>query len=325
MGLRLDLRPAFDIPQIVDEQLLLDKRLLPKQLIDHKLRVFEKGACVKIRAELQTHGILNEGTYGQILHGVRDKKHSVVIKKPKHTTHSLEQEALTQHLVFLTLESAGIRGAISRVYDIYEYAGEVRFSMEHIHGVSSIQFLLQSSDPVSVLVEILSQVAFLLAFLEQTLHLDHRDLKPTNLWIRSTPVQYRGVIGGEVWEIRSPFQVVLLDFGFACIGSSVNVGRDIFPDIDPCPKEGRDLFQFLISMWSVKEVRSLLPTSLHGCIDELLKYQSISYSDLAQQTPHSTWSYLVVANPTFSHPPLHPRNVLWKLADINPTGVRRLE
>ena len=101
----------------------------------------------------------------------------------------------------------------------------------------------------------------------------------------------------------------------------VNVAHDVFPKLDPCPKEGRDIFQFIISMWSIKEVRDKLPPQIHSWIEEILKYKSISYSDVSQKMKHSGWSYLVVGDAKFSHPVMHPISILRQLASLSPSIV----
>jgi len=153
-------------------------------------------------------------------------------------------------------------------------------------------------------------------------------MKMTNLWIRKKPVSYifTDSCTGLTWHTAAPFQVVLLDFGFACIGgdngfAAVSVAHDIFPKLDPCPKEGRDMFQFIISMWSLKEVRDKLPANVHSWVEELLKYKSISYSDVSQKVKHSGWSYLVVSDSAFHHPPMHPLSLLRQLNGLCPSIV----
>jgi len=320
-----DLLPLFDIPALLTKEISLDTRLLPKQLADYSIRVYKEGLYTKTRATLIYKERLNQGTYGVIMRGVRDGL-PVAVKISKDTGHSLCEEALVQHVAYCSLEAAGIHGAVSRVLDIFDCAGATRFSMEEIKGVSALQYFMEASDPIEAWYSLLAQIAFILAFLEENLHLDHRDLKATNLWIKKEAVSYKTTIGGVQCSIKSSCQVVLLDFGFACIGgddgfAAVSVAHDIFPKLDPCPKEGRDMFQFIISMWSLKEVRDKLPANVHSWVEELLKYKSISYSDVSQKVKHSGWSYLVVSDSAFHHPPMHPLSLLRQLNGLCPSIV----
>jgi len=313
-----DLQTLFDIPALLTKEISLDTRLLPKQLADYSIRVYRDGVYVKTRAMLTYKECINQGTYGVIMKGLRDGV-PVAVKISKDTGHSLCEEALVQHIAYSSLEAAGIHGAVSRVLDIFDCTGATRFSMEEIHGVSALQYFMEAPDPVEAWYSLLAQVAFILAFLEESLQLDHRDLKATNLWIKKNGVSYKAKIRGETWQVKCQCQVVLLDFGFACMGNgkgvaAMSVAHDIFPKLDPCPKEGRDMFQFIISMWSLKEVRDKLPAHVHSWVEELLTYKTISYSDVSQKVKHSGWSYLVVSDSAFRHPSMHPLSLLRQLS-----------
>jgi serine/threonine protein kinase len=220
-----------------------------------------------------------------------------------------------QWLAANALEVAGIQGAVPRVYDLFQYAGETRFTMDYIEGASSVQAILESEDPERTFTHILAQTALILGYLQETIHLDHRDLKADNLWIRPTPVHYRVRVGGKMWTLTSPFQVVILDFGFACLGGPdgnavVNLSDGVLPTIDPCPKEGRDLFQLLVSIWSVPAIRAKMSAPFHTQLERLLSYKASAYDSLVQMTERSQWSYLVVSDSKFRHPPLACESLL---------------
>jgi len=187
--------------------------------------------------------------------------------------------------------------------------------MDFVEGRSSIQLLLESPTPDLALLQILAQVTLLLGFLEEHLRLDHRDLKVDNLWIRSTPIEYRIQVGGETWNVEAPFQVVLLDFGISCLGNAdsqaaVSLSDGILPLIDPCPKEGRDLFQLIASIWSIPQIRARIGAAIQADIELLLSYKDKSYTKLVKQTTQSHWIYLAVSEASFRHPPLHPLSLL---------------
>jgi serine/threonine protein kinase len=213
---------------------------------------------------------------------------------------------------------AGVHGAVPAVYDIFQWAGETRFTMEYVDGISAVEAMLKSPQPDALWLQILAQAALLLGYLEEKLHLDHRDLKADNLWIRRRPIHYTLKIGGVVWEVRASFQVVLLDFGFACLGdddgnAAVSLSDGVVPTIDPCPKEGRDLFQFIASMWSIPEIRDRAGKDVAEDMDILLRNRGARYIDLVKQTTMSHWIYLAVSDLKFRHPPLHPVSLLQKL------------
>jgi serine/threonine protein kinase len=236
----------------------------------------------------------------------------------------MAQEAFIQHVALIVVEQAGFLGAIPKVYDVYRYGDECRFTMDYIDGRSSLDELYRATDPGTTFIQILAQVCFILLTLESKLHLDHRDMKMTNLWIRKKPVSYifTDSCTGLAWHTAAPFQVVLLDFGFACLGSTeghalLNLGDGVFPDLDPCPKEGRDLFQCIVSLWSVDAVRDRLPAD----IQEEVAGWLTTYADLAKRFTGSSWSYAVTSDPKFRFSNLHPAAVLMRLARRWPAYV----
>ena len=241
------------------------------------------------------------------------------MKSPHKPDVSLCSEAILQLFASRTLREAGILGAVPHIYDMFQYAGETRFSMDFIDGVSAVQAVMEAEDPDTLWLQILGQISLLLGYLEETIYLDHRDLKADNLWIRRVPIHYRLVVGGYSWEIRAPFQVVILDFGFACLGNAegnavVSLSAGIIPRIDPCPKEGRDLFQLIASMWSIPAIRSRASGQIQAAMDALLVNRASSFVNLVRQNLNSHWIYLAVSDSAFRHPPLHPVALLLKLS-----------
>ena len=295
------------------DDLALPLTSLPKQYINGELRVSNAVRCTIIYKSLN-----NRGGYGSIYLAERKVDgavEEVCVKIPHTRGFSVCPEALIQCIVSHVLDEAGICGAVPRVFDIFQYAGETRYSMTFIQGVRSIDYILCSSNPELSFLQFIAQTALLLAFLEEKLHFDHRDLKADNLWIRPEPISYTLVIGGKTWSIQAPFQVVLLDFGFSCLGNAqgiavVSLSDGILPRLDPCPKEGRDLFQLISSLWSIHQIRACIGPALTTDIRLLLSYRNTSYSNLITKTLESQWVYLLVSDQAFKHPPLHPTSLL---------------
>ena len=318
-GRIINLQEDFQIQHIIiigKSDFNIPTELLPKQFVNGVISVAKKHRC-----SIEYGKKENGGGYGIIYRAVRtpSKSNELCVKAPHNSAHSLCSEAILQWMANQTLEAAGIVGAIPRIYDIFQYAGETRFSMDFIQGVSAVKAVAVAKDPDTLWLQILSQVSMLLGYLEETIHLDHRDLKADNLWIRAKSVHYTLIIGGYTWHIKAPFQVVILDFGFACLGGKdgnaiVSLSDGIVPRIDPCPKDGRDLFQLITSMWSIPEIRARASESVHLDMDVLLTYKTASYMDIVQRTIRSHWIYLAVSDIEFRHPPLHPLSLLLKLS-----------
>ena len=282
----------------------------------------------KLRCTLQYGRKVNRGGYGSIYRCSRTPSvgKDVCVKTPHNPAHSMCPEAILQSIACHTLEVAGIVGAIPHIYDIFQYAGETRFCMEYIEGMNVVDAVLKATDPDTVWMQILGQVSLILGFLEENIQLDHRDLKADNLWVRPTPVDYSITLGGVTWHIEAPFQVVILDFGFACLGENgnavVSLSDGILPAIDPCPKEGRDLFQLIASMWSIPSVRERAGEAVTLEMNSLLDSKGKSYMELVHKTLDVHWIYLAVSNPTFQYPSLHPIALLQKLSrDWSDVGI----
>jgi serine/threonine protein kinase len=312
----IDLFPHFQIQKSISirqEDFQIELACIPKQYINGEIRMGGVSRCF-----LEYGAKVWRGGHGSISKVRRIKGASTTdmcVKAPHNPQYSLCPESLFQWMAYTALEQAGITGAVPKVYDIFQYAGEVRFSMEYIYGVSSIQKILESENHDLVFLQILVQTSILLGVLEEKLHLDHRDLKADNLWIRPAPIDYTISIGGIKWTFHCPFQVVILDFGFSCIGGSdgnaiISLSDGILPKVDPCPKEGRDLFQLLTSLWSIPEIRACVSSTLSRDIEEFLSYRNISYSAVMKQLSQPHWIYLLVSDPAFRYPPLHPLSLL---------------
>ena len=324
-----ELWPTFQIPRTVSleqSEFFLDIDVLPKQYIDGGIRPAAPASAQQqkqqTRCTIVYGSVLAHGRNGRILYAARTpgKKEAICVKQPIEAEMSLCAEALIQWICSRALEAAGIYGAIPAVHDIFQYAGETRFSMDFIEGVSAVDALLVSAEPDAMWLQILAQTALILGYLEEHVRLDHRDLKANNLWIRPRPVNYSLSVGGTQWIVTAPFQVVILDFGFSCIGDDsgnavVSLSDGVIPKIDPCPKEGRDLFQLVASMWSVQEVRARIGAHVAEDIELLLRNRAASYIDMVKDTARSHWwVYLTVSHHRFRHPPLHPFSLLQKLA-----------
>ena len=319
----------FQIPQTVDftKGIHVPLEDLPKQYIDGRIVVNKERRCILEYGKKE-----NKGGYAHITKVRRTPPvgADLCVKSPINTSYSLTAEAVLQVYASNTLRLAGIHGAIPHVYDIFQYAGETRFTMEFIHGMSAIEAVARAADPDSLWLKILVQVSLLLGYLEEWIHLDHRDLKADNLWIRNRPVDYFLTVGGVKWLVQAPFQVVILDYGFACLGSGegnaiVSLSDGILPVVDPCPKEGRDLFQLVASMWSIPAIRERAGKEVRAAMEELLTNGGASYGDLVKKGFKTHWIYLAVSDSKFRHPPLHPMALLLKLSsEWKNVGLQRL-
>jgi serine/threonine protein kinase len=299
---------------------------LPRELITGDLRCKDGST----RCSIHYKGVVNQGTYGKIERVRRTDasgSQELICKRPSDAEPrgGFLSEALVQWISGRELERIGIYGAIPSVYDIYRYGDEVRFTMDYVNGISAYEAIYRSSNPDETLLLILAQISLILGVLESGLQIDHRDIKLNNLWIRplAKELSYTVKLGERMWQLFAPFQVVLLDFGFACIGDStgraaVNMG-EVFPDLDPCPKTGRNLFQCILSLWSVPQVLHSLSQSLRDELEGWLR--GVDKTELEHAKSSLQWTFMITGTPTFSLPALHPLAILYEMAQRWPSIV----
>ena len=289
----------------------LPEEAIPKQRIDGIVKL-SNGIT---RCKLVYNTIINNGQYGLIQNVIRSpsiQATHLAVKRPRSPQMSLEPEAFLQALCSTITEANGLNGAIPKVYDIFIFANEVRFTMDFVDGINYIQFLQLHWSETFFLNSIL-QLAYILYVLERNIGFDHRDMNPNNIWIRTKPQPqtYTLNIEGVHYRIAFTHQVVLLDFGFACIGDGVtrvtrlSLGK-VIPHIDTCPKDGRDMFHILNHLLTTPFVKNNITQSLYSQIVNWMSPFSVAESHLAQ-----IWT----SNPDFKILKLTPKSLIETLAE----------
>jgi serine/threonine protein kinase len=285
---------------------------------DHSLLTSQS----KRRATLKLESKVAHGSYGNLYLAKRKEEHetqehSVLVKQPRMAEMNLTQEGILQHISHLLLQKEGLGHAVPRVFDIFQKDHKVWFSMELIRGITVQEFFHKSRSPDLDFYLLIAQMSLLLGSLEYFLGLDHRDLKVDNLVIKQEPCTLTFQRENHIWTLSAPFRIVLLDFGFACLGSEeeperpiLNLGDGVLPPMDPCPKQGRDLFQFLISLLGLREFQEKISKSLQDTIDSWLSVGKKSYGNMARRWSTENWSYLVTSQRNFSIPSCCPETIL---------------
>jgi hypothetical protein len=88
-----------------------------------------------------------------------------------------------------------------------------------------------------------------------------------------------------------------------------------FTKDDKCPKEGRDIFQFILSFWSNKHFREKCSVPLQNFIESIILPK---YSTISKKLNSFDWSYLVTRNVDFSYPQLEPSIFLQTILEKYP-------
>ena len=234
--------------------------------------------------------LYREGTYGKIykahrmvverradgLFDVIEAPAEVIVKQTSPPTGSsvLPAEDMTAHtseallhvLAWQVIQGTATPWAIPQPFEVFgDHAPaapgwrSMSFCMSYVHGRTLYSYMKKYWKPTTrdtntrALLEILAQVAYVLHALQQRLRLNHRDVKVNNILIRrrapgTPPVVLE--LGGV--SFTTMFEIVLIDFGFACVGcpppkvpNTIFQAGSWFPFGELCCKLGRDLAQLL--------------------------------------------------------------------------------
>lgn len=281
----------------------------------------------QLRCHFKPTGRSGGGSYGLLQECIRTDPHGhtqlLLIKKSKVNEIDLRTEAFLQWMAATTFESLGYTDRIPPVLDIFTCeSGRCAFSMKEMENSSlATQFLLHSATPDHDLFHILAQVSILLFLLQLTLGIDHRDLKADNILILEKPSHLRLEAYGKTYTLHSPFHVCIVDFGFACLGdthlSLLNAGQHVLPDLDPCPKEGRDIFHLVVSLYGIQQLREKFSLSTLKFMETLLQIEDKQWHTTARRWSHSEWTYLVTTEKKFKHPACAPLAILQSIQHLH--------
>ena len=212
------------------------------------------------------------GTFGYIdtaWYETSAGKKEVYVKRPIISGKSLLQEACVQKFVGAELHKIGFPTGAPRVLHIFRLRDDsICFAMEPIEHAYTLDIYLNDIQPSimsSLLVDCLLQLSAIVWHLNNIVGINHRDLKPSNfLIVEHAPVRKVLIIENEIIEISSRYSLTMIDFGFSCLGSVKTHIVDmslstVYPKLDPCPKDGRDLFLF-VGMLYIDYYHKLPPT-----------------------------------------------------------------
>jgi len=258
---------------------------------------------------------------------------------PTHPT-GLLKEGILQSIAHSTLTFYKFPKAIPRVLDIVKHPNHgIVLVLEKQPGTqlfadylkNHIQWGSACKSNDKLFLSVLAQIATYLLLLETELGMNHRDLTGTNvLMVAPTiPVHQSVTLGDHTWTIHSDHQAILIDFGFACIGEqggkAILSAGEYLPAIDFCPKQGRDLFLFFASLWSIQIFRSSVTDSVKTLFYKWLHDKtSTKWADwLSASLQTDLMSmYLLTNTEQFKSPPCSPLDVLKDIESVDPTIVR---
>jgi serine/threonine protein kinase len=253
---------------------------------------------------------LGAGTFGSVdaffceEHG---QKKYVAIKRPKHPNVNLLTEALFQWKLHNDLKPYGLSFCIPKVNKIFTYkpTGDVWFSMTPYEpNLLSSWCIRNLRRDGKTFASLILQIAMALEIIEDILRIDHRDLKVNNMLIIDETIDIPITTDGVKKKMTFPFRIVFIDFGFACLAKELDIKNE--RSIDFCPKEGRDMFQILVSIWRIDTLRSILEDVWGSWIRSKIG----RYTGLAESASDLTWMYAVTDNTEFRAPLCSPNLII---------------
>ena len=234
------------------------------------------------------------------------EEHFVYIKRPILPGKSLLYEACRQQLVAERLAEIGFPQGAPRVLSLVSLRDEsVGFAMEPIEGACTLDRYLEtvsSSCFSNVVIDCLLQLCAMIWHLDQRIGINHRDLTPSNFLVVDHPSQTKILtIGNEIIDLSSSRSLTLIDFGFSCLGSTQTHIAElslstVYPNTDPCPKDGRDLYLFLGLMYM--EYYSRFPPQLQTLFESWLQEPGSNLCRFMRMDKESSkkWLYFMVGN-----------------------------
>jgi serine/threonine protein kinase len=256
---------------------------------------------------------------------IRNHRYCIMKRLKNVPSDTLYREVIVQILVYHCLEYFNLKNIVPRVYDIITYKGDIVFTMEsYNNAINFSDYLNKNFDNF---VEILAQIALYMIPLQNVLFFNHRDLKSDNVLVIEAPVEHTLTFKGKCYKLKAKAKALLVDFGFSCVGyemageSTINAG-DVLPRIDPCPKEGRDIFQILTSLYSFQIFRESLSPGLKTLFTKWLSIgRNIYTSSAVLNANDPEWIYSITSGTFFSAPTCSPSTILEDIAEHFPDIV----
>jgi hypothetical protein len=239
-----------------------------------------------------------QGKFGKVFHTFREVASSPHLTEcylkvsPNHPG-SLLLEGILQTIAYTVLARRGFTHAVPRVLDIVNHPDYgITLSLERVQG--SVLFA---------------------KYLEKKLKWGYQSYQEVSL-------------NGSSWTVKGNQQVILIDFGFSCIGrdagQTIVSAGDYLPQTDFCPKQGRDLFLFFASLWNIHLFRLSVSSGVRDLFVKWLRDASdVGWADwLIRAAPADlNHIYLLCSAGHFRSDPCEPISVLRDIAGLYPMIV----
>jgi serine/threonine protein kinase len=221
-----------------------------------------------LHKESETEGVYSivEHPTEVIIKRVEPPTGSLVLPAQDITAHT--SESLLHVLAWNVIQDTQTPWGIPRPFEVFgthdpAAPGWLSMSlcMSYVHGRTLQSFIEKNwhrrtpRENTEDFLEIIAQTAYILYYLQTVLRLNHRDLKINNVLVRRRDPSDTLVLVFDDLPILCRYEVVLIDFGFACVGcpppeppNTVFQAGSWFPSGELCCKAGRDLAQLIYSI-----------------------------------------------------------------------------
>lgn len=264
---------------------------------------------------------LGEGTFSLVDKFIRTDasgiQFPIALKRPKYPDVNLIYEAFFQWRLHSELENYGLGYTVPKVYDIFldKRTEKVWFTMDCFEPILLSNWCLRQltiQEHKHYFILLMLQIALVLDVYDTSLRIDHKDLKLDNILIIENPITIEVIWKKEKKHFTFPFRVIFIDFGFACKEYIIDLKCEKFPSLDPCPKEGRNIFQVLVSLWNIQSLRKSLDTSWGQWIRERITFVTPSYPTLnmSESVKNLDWMYIFTDDKEFRAPLCAPKRVI---------------
>ena len=214
----------------------------------------------------------------------------------KEEMRAILNEAFLHALVLKVFETIGIPQRVPKLYEVVgiTHRGHNANSIEDFESVWMIMEMLRGhtmekylrihlvadafEQNEELLIDILIQLTHFLHILQTKLSFNHRDIKLNNLFVRyhaEDESWLRDFNIEEYGNYSCKNDITILDYGFSCIGCTVENTSLIsagswFNEKDLCFKQGRDLCQFLYSLHALFPLRNYVSPQLFELISKAM-------------------------------------------------------
>jgi serine/threonine protein kinase len=278
------------------------------------------------------------GSYGAVYQAIRETDRTIEVVFVKHSpTHesNLVVEGFLQHIAHIVLDRFGCPTAVPKVLDIVSHPTLATcLILQRIPGSQlfsdylndRIQWGSPSRSNDLLVFDVLAQVASYCAILEKEIGMNHRDLKGTNVLMVAPGLSEKTLaIPGAKWILHRKSEAILIDFGFACMGEegtpTVSAG-ELLSTGDFCPKEGRDIFVLLGSLWNVPSLRDSLSPSACRLFKRWLRTHDsdVSWADwlISAAVENLNALYLLTSANQFRAPSCAPLQLIRDISEEYP-------